>query len=87
VLLLVLYWQYPALGSWYTLLLVTTYGMGDLIGKLLPVWTPRRPQATAMVLSVLRLAVFFTAFCLALVFKAGPGFFFPAVFLLSFSAW
>ncbi|KAF8062027.1 glucuronosyltransferase [Scenedesmus sp. PABB004] len=75
------------LGSWYSLLLVATYGCGDLTGKLLPVWRPRRPQATVMAIAAARLLLFLAAFAAAVWLRAGPLVLFPLTFLLSLSAW
>jgi hypothetical protein len=85
--LLVMLLQSPALGSWYSLLLVTTYGVGDLLGKLLPIWRPRRPQATIMTVACIRLVAFFLVFVVALLLHAPPAVYFVAVFLLSLSGW
>jgi hypothetical protein len=71
----------------YPLLLVTTYGVGDLVGKLLPLWRPGRPQATVLGLAVARLGGFLALFSAALALQAGPAVFFPAVFILSLTGW
>jgi hypothetical protein len=71
----------------YPLLLVATYGVGDLAGKLLPLWRPARPQATVLGLAVIRLGLFLALFSAALHLQAGPAVFFPAVLLMAFSAW
>jgi hypothetical protein len=71
----------------YPLLLVATYGTGDLTGKLLPLWRPSRPQATVMALAVVRLLLFLALFSVALLLQAGPYVFFPAVLLMALSAW
>jgi hypothetical protein len=63
-----------------------TQGLGDLIGKLLSVWEPDRPQATMAALAVARMALV-PAIILGLYYGAGPGFFFPMVFALLVSAW
>jgi hypothetical protein len=63
-----------------------TQGLGDLIGKLLPVWEPDRPQATMAAVAVARMALV-PAIILGLYYGAGPGFFFPMVFALLVSAW
>ncbi|WIA13866.1 hypothetical protein OEZ85_002438 [Tetradesmus obliquus] len=77
---------WPAVGSWYPLLLQVTQGLGDLAGKLLPVWEPNRPQATMAGIATARMALV-PAIVLGLAFDAGPGFFFPMVFALLVSAW
>uniref|UniRef100_A0A383W6Q7 Uncharacterized protein n=1 Tax=Tetradesmus obliquus TaxID=3088 RepID=A0A383W6Q7_TETOB len=77
---------WPAVGSWYPLLLQVTQGLGDLVGKLLPVWEPNRPQATMAGIAIARMALV-PAIVLGLYFYAGPGFFFPMVFALLVSAW
>ncbi|KAF8057260.1 DPB2 [Scenedesmus sp. PABB004] len=77
----------PALGSWFGLLRVAAYGLGDLTGKLLPLWRPRRPQATVLAIAVARLAAFYAAFAAALQLRAGPGVWFPLAFLLSLTTW
>jgi hypothetical protein len=66
---------------------VAAYGIGDLAGKLLPLWRPARPQATVMALAVARLLLFLALFSASLLLQAGPYVFFPAVLLMSLSAW
>jgi hypothetical protein len=78
--------QWPAVGSWYPLLLQLADGVGDLSGKLLPVWSPRRPHATITVIGCSR-TVFIPVFILGLLFSAGPAFFFVFTFLVNLTAW
>jgi hypothetical protein len=66
--------------------LQVTQGLGDLVGKLLPVWEPARPQATMAGIATARMLLV-PAMILGLYFDAGPEFFFPMVFILLVSAW
>lgn len=66
---------------------MTVYGIGDLTGKLMPLWRPARPQATVIVLAVARLLLFLALLSVALLLQAGPYVFFPAVFVMALSAW
>eukprot|EP00775_Hariotina_reticulata_P005029 gene5029-5271_t len=77
----------PALGTWYSLLLVTSYGVGDFLGKLLPVWKPLRPRTTVMAVAMARLIAFPAVFAMILYFEAGAALTFTAVFALGVSCW
>ena len=79
--------QFAATTCRYSLLLVATYCIGDVTGKLLPLWRPARPQATMMALAIARLLLFLALFSVALLLQAGPNVFFPAVFVMALSAW
>jgi hypothetical protein len=78
--------QWPKVGSWYPLLLQLADGIGNLSGKLLPVWSPWHPQATTTAIGCSRL-LFISVFILGLLFAAGPAFFFVFTFVLNFTAW
>lgn len=78
--------QWSAVGSWYPLLLQLADGVGDLSGKLLPIWTPLHPHATITVIGCSRL-LFIPVFILGLAFARGPAFFFVFTFLVSLTAW
>jgi hypothetical protein len=78
--------QWPAVGSWYPLLLQLTHGIGDLTGKLLPVWCPRHLHATTAAIGLTRL-LFVPVFVLGLAFGAGPAFFLVFTFLVAVTAW
>jgi hypothetical protein len=78
--------QWPLVGSWYPLLLQLADGVGDLCGKLLPVWSPRHPHATITAIGCSRL-LFIPVFILGLLLAAGPAFFFVFTFLVNLTAW
>ncbi|WIA17065.1 hypothetical protein OEZ85_013966 [Tetradesmus obliquus] len=80
------YVEWSAVGSWYPLLLQLADGVGDLSGKLLPIWTPLHPHATITVIGCSRL-LFIPVFILGLAFARGAAFFFVLTFLVSLTAW
>jgi len=66
---------------------VSTYGLGDFLGRLLPVWKPSKPKTTVMTVAMTRLIAFPAVFALILFFRAGAACTFTAVFALGFSGW
>eukprot|EP00775_Hariotina_reticulata_P012603 gene12603-12734_t len=81
--------------KWYMLATVLTYTCNygvfpafvAFTVQLLPIWKPRKPQATIMGVACARLVIFFLVFVVALLLHAPPVVYFFAVFLLSLSGW
>jgi hypothetical protein len=78
--------QWPVVGSRYPLLLQLADGIGDLSGKLMPIWSPHHPHATIIVIGCSRV-LFIPVFILGVLYAAGPAVFFVFTFPVSLTAW
>lgn len=73
--------QWPALGTWYTLLLVLVYEAGTLLGSTLPHVKPRYPRTTVLS-AACGMFVFIPAYVLGLLLNGGPGVFISLTFVM-----
>lgn len=79
--------QWPTVGSWYPLLLQLSDGIGDLAGKLLPVWHPPKPKLFIGCVSTARALLLVPVFLAMLYWGAPPAVWFCVTFIWSLSGW
>jgi hypothetical protein len=76
--------QWPAIGTWYIHIILMAQQSGSFTGSaLLPIFILRYPRTTLLTAALSYMAVFVTAFLMALKLKAGPVAFVPLSFCLN----